>query len=58
MAVVDNQRGAAAARDTPADLERDGVGPPLEDLADLGCAQPSWQKLVEQRNRITIDAEM
>src|SRR5262245_30783376 len=58
VAIVDDQRGSAAARDASADLERDVVGTPLEDLADLGCAQPPWQKLVEQRDRITIDAEM
>ncbi len=35
MAVVDDQRGAAGAHHAPADLERDVVGAPFEDRADL-----------------------
>ena len=58
VAVVDDQRAAAAPRDPSTDLERDVVGAPFEDVADLGCAQPAWQKLIEQRDRITMDAEM
>src|SRR5207237_9972696 len=57
-AVIDDQRPAAAPRDPSTDLERDVVGAPFEDVADLGCAQPAWQKLIEQRDRITMDAEM
>ena len=52
------ERGYYATRDPSTDLERDVVGAPFEDVADLGCAQPAWQKLIEQRDRITMDAEM
>src|SRR5262249_57250477 len=58
VAVIDDQRRAAAAHDPPADLERDRVCAPLEDLADLGGAQRARQKLVEQRDRIAMDTEM
>src|SRR5262249_59989171 len=58
VAVIDDQRRAAVAHDPTADLERDRVCAPLEDLADLGGAQRARQKLVEQRDRIAMDTEM
>ena len=39
MAVIDDQGGAAEAHHAPADLKGDGVGAPLENVADLRCAQ-------------------
>ena len=39
MAVVDHQRGAAVAREPPAELQRDGVGAPFEDRAVGRVAQ-------------------
>src|SRR5262249_34028714 len=58
VAVIDDQRGAAVAHDSPGDLERDRVRAPLEDFADLGGAQRPRQKLVEQRDRIAMNTEM
>ncbi len=42
----------------PADFERDVVGAPFEDVADLRRAQVARQHLVEQRDRIARAAEL
>src|SRR5262245_1804786 len=57
MAIVDHQRGALGARDAPAEFERNVVGAPLEDLADLGLAQALRHHLLEQGHRVASVAE-
>src|SRR6516225_9594636 len=57
MAIVENQRNTARFDNTPPDLEGNLVGPPFEYLSDFCVPYLSWEKVVEERYGVAIDAE-